>query len=262
VKTLEASNAHLTAEAGRLRGRVESAEILREEKRELERRVEGVEELRRRVAELETVKERLEREVKEKEVEVGGVLGGTSGAVVHQLTEMRKTHASLLDVQGELKASLRVAEIELADAREENNTLQSELERIKREKDGTEEEVGRKERERKLLEKEVVFLKSLVASYKDESATDISMNMAMSENNSADASVVMRLENAQVLERQVAELEQLLSEYKRTINTLESEVERLTRSGGGLAGKSQGQWEQVLRKVSELDEGGLFSSQI
>lgn len=53
MTSLEATNARLTAELQRTKQRAEGTELLREEKRELERKFSGMEELRRRYAELE-----------------------------------------------------------------------------------------------------------------------------------------------------------------------------------------------------------------
>lgn len=62
LRKLEATNAKQTSELGILRQRHEMVEVLREEKRSLERKLQGMEELRQKIAQLEAEVEAGRRE--------------------------------------------------------------------------------------------------------------------------------------------------------------------------------------------------------
>ncbi|KAI5116610.1 hypothetical protein M0805_004829 [Coniferiporia weirii] len=263
LASLESANSRLTSELARLRTRAQGAEVLREEKRELERRVAGTDALRRRVAELEeagaayAARER-ELETRLREVqqgaarttdENGGGGGGgtpsrTPAGVTQQLATLRRTHAALLDEHGQLKASLRACEVELADVRQDAERSARELDVLGKEAETLRDAAARKEKDRALAEREVIFLKSLVASYKSEEAVYAPPEDA--EGNGTKA--------REKLEQRVVQLESLLEEYKAGTASLENEVNRLQRVGVSASGRPQEQWDQLAQKASLLEE--------
>ncbi|EJD00651.1 uncharacterized protein FOMMEDRAFT_148326 [Fomitiporia mediterranea MF3/22] len=260
LTSLEASNTRLTSELSRLRSRAQNSEILREEKRELERRLLSMEGLRTRVAKLETnalafAKREKEWELKlRNQSESGGgddennencTPGKTPVGVTQQLTTLRKQHATLLDEHGQLKATLRAYEVELTNTRSELESTSSNASRLQKEIEHLQDTLTRKEKECVLLERDAMFLRSLVSSYQNEEAANITVS---------DDGEVVAAAVTEKLEQRIAQLESLLEEYKSTIEGLEGEVERLRRSGGGVASKSKEEWDLLVRKAATLEE--------
>ena len=157
-RTLESTNAHLTAELAVLRERHASVEVLREEKRGLEKKLTVLEEMRERVVRLEAQVEagRREREAWAK-TETDSVLSQT-------LSDLRLTHARLLEEHGGTVALLRSREAEILDlTRREAEALATvgELQdALRKAKD----EVSRHQTRAALADREVGFTKALLVS--------------------------------------------------------------------------------------------------
>lgn len=204
TRTLEATNARLNAQLSRLRQRAENADILYEENLSLKRKVEVTEALRSRVAEL--------------ELEVSSQASAPQPQFsLSQLVDLQKEHARLLDKHGEVNAQLRATDLELSSLRSENASLSSTATSLRSELDKAKQSFSSTQTEEhlslNLARQEIVFLKSLVASYTEEA----------SDNQGA----------------RVAQLESLLQEYKDTLQTdklqkraeeAESQVEVLEKS--------------------------------
>ena len=157
-RTLESTNAHLTAELAVLKERHASVEVLREEKRSLEKKLTVLEEMRERVVRLEAQVEagRREREAWAK-TETDSVLSQT-------LSDLRLTHARLLEEHGGTVALLRSREAEISDlTRREAEALDTvgELQdALRKAKD----EVSRHQTRAALADREVGFTKALLVS--------------------------------------------------------------------------------------------------
>ncbi|KAL5512304.1 hypothetical protein ACEPAG_3296 [Sanghuangporus baumii] len=251
IAQLESMNARLMSDVARLKVRAEGTEVLREEKRELERRVEGMEALRARVAELETAADEFAQREKEWRARLAAYQQAgdensspdkTPVSVTQQLTALRKVHTALMDDHGELKGALRAKEVELTSAREEAENTARELKRVSGDVDQLQGALARKERERVLLERDATFLRSLISSYKNEEVADSSIDGGE------------QSDGTEKLEQRIAQLESLLVEYKFTIQSLEQELKQLRRSGGYTTSISQEQKDQLLSNAAVLEE--------
>ncbi|THH06328.1 hypothetical protein EW145_g4160 [Phellinidium pouzarii] len=266
LATLEATNARLTSELERVRARAHGAEVLREEKRELERRATGADELRQRIAELEEAgiafeeqkkewKERLQ-EADRRMMQGGGDDNGgetpsrtpVGAGVAQQLSALRRAHATLLDEHGVLKAELRAREVELSEMRKEAERVRQEFGVLQRDSEALRDMVARKEKDRALAEQEVIFLKSLVSSYKSEEST---FGPDEGDGVNGDGSSDEEHEKVQKkLEQRVAQLEGLLEDYKAMLRALEREKDGFQR---GLD-RPEEQWTQLTQKAFLLEE--------
>ena len=89
-------------------------------------------------------------------------LSKVPASVAQQLASIRKSHASLLDEYGQLKATLRIRDLEFAEARTELDKNKAELEQTCQSVIRLQDMLARNEKDRALLERNVTFLKSLV----------------------------------------------------------------------------------------------------
>ncbi|EDR02403.1 uncharacterized protein LACBIDRAFT_332507 [Laccaria bicolor S238N-H82] len=236
-RTLESTNAHLTAELAVLRERHASVEVLREEKRGLEKKLSVLEEMRERVVRLEAQVEagRREREAWAK-TETDSVLSQT-------LSDLRLTHARLLEEHGGTVALLRSREAEILDlTRREEEALVSvgELQdALRKAKD----EVSRHQTRAALADREVGFTKALLASYKAEEevpmAPDSQLESLLEEYKTTNAALLRQVkENSFTLEldkerQEKAALQQELDQHFTKIEALEQTLFELS---GEIAG--------------------------
>ncbi|KAF8556643.1 hypothetical protein OG21DRAFT_1506223 [Imleria badia] len=217
LRSLETTNAKLSAELGRYKDRHANLEVLREEKRALERKVLVVDELREKVVSLEAQVEAARRERQEwanKSNEVG-TPSEPSLSVIQSLSELRLTHARLLEEHGANIAILRSREAELArltetlsEAQGSTVTLQGEVQALK-------DKVARREQRAQLAEREVGFLQALVASFTAE-------DQASREVPTSDGGLSQRVHH----------LEQSLSEYKATNGQLQQALDVIDGEDG------------------------------
>ncbi|KAJ7701808.1 spindle assembly checkpoint component Mad1 [Mycena rosella] len=207
LRTLEATNARLTAELAVLRERHTSIEVLREEKRGLERKLQPLEALRERVVRLEAQVEagRQEREKWARSQETSVASTSTPPiSVTHNLSALRLQHAQLLEDHGATSALLRAKEAELADAEQRAAEAQDTIERLESEVGILTGKAARSEQRASLADREVGFMKALVSSYSLEEANKELAGAAV--------------DGASARTEQVQQLEALLEEYK-TVNT-------------------------------------------
>ncbi|KAI9568312.1 hypothetical protein HD554DRAFT_2260081 [Boletus coccyginus] len=167
LRSLETTNAKLDAELGRYKDRYTNLEVLREEKRALERKVVVVDELREKVASLEAQVEAARRERQEwaNKSSEAGMPSGLSLSVIQSLSELRLTHVRLLEEHGANIAVLRSREAELARINESLLEAQRTLETSQGEVQMLKDKVARREQRTQLAEREVGFLQALVASF-------------------------------------------------------------------------------------------------
>ncbi|KAF9035171.1 spindle assembly checkpoint component Mad1 [Panaeolus papilionaceus] len=251
LKKLESANSKMNSELRTLRAREKSVEVVREEKRDLERRVGGVEELRRRVGELEGERDRLRLKVSERErgdVSMGGAEdmdvndpnSSTPIPLTLTLSSLRLAHAQLLDTHGTTLATLKSRESDLADVKAVNANLGREVKVLRGEAERLKEEKERVGRTLGVMEREGGFMRALVASYDAE--------QAMQSPTSETATLV----DASRLDR-IHELEAILQEYKDLNAELRSELEAL---GQRKAGEEEEDVKPVINKerIEELEK--------
>ncbi|KAH6894831.1 hypothetical protein BKA70DRAFT_793346 [Coprinopsis sp. MPI-PUGE-AT-0042] len=174
--TLEAKNVKLTSELSYLRERNQSIEVLREEKRGLETKLVGLDELKEKVVRLEAEVEagRLEREAWASKTQDTNNSSNTPSSVpisiTQALTDLRLTHAHLLEEHGATTASLRQRTAELASLESQNTQHQKLIQALEAEVRAAKEELRRKDSRVMLVEREVGYLQALLASFKAEEA--------------------------------------------------------------------------------------------
>jgi mitotic spindle assembly checkpoint protein MAD1 len=152
-----------------LRERHASVEVLREEKRGLERKVKVLEELREKVVKLEAEVEagRREREewAKKSAESPTSTPSKTPIALTQSLSALRLTHARLLEDHGSTKALLRQREAEITTFEQRESEAQHMVDDLHAEVRGLREKVERSARKTALAEREVGFLQALVVNF-------------------------------------------------------------------------------------------------
>ncbi|KAJ7120938.1 spindle assembly checkpoint component Mad1 [Mycena epipterygia] len=204
LRTLESTNTKLTSELTVLRDRHTSIEVLREEKRGLERKLKPLEELRERVVKLEAQVEagRQERETWAQNLQSTAASTSTPSktpvSITQSLSALRLQHAQLLEDHGATVALLRSKEAELSNAELRAAEAQEVIEKQESEANILSDKAYRCEQRTSLAEREVGFMKALLSSF------------SLEESNTEGASIdAARVE-------QVQQLETLLEDYKST----------------------------------------------
>ncbi|TFY74117.1 hypothetical protein EWM64_g9895, partial [Hericium alpestre] len=210
MRSLEGTNAKLTAEVRHLRERQTSVEVLKEEKRGLEQKVKGMEELREKVAKLEAELQAARQEREEWASKAPATPSKTPVSVTQSLSELRLAHARLLEEHGVNLALLRRREAELAEANDQATQATETIERLQQNERRLQEKAARLEQTASLAEREVRFLKALNDSYASEQAANGKVDMD------------------EAKETHVKELEGLVLEYKDTNHALQAELETLS----------------------------------
>ncbi|CAA7263882.1 unnamed protein product [Cyclocybe aegerita] len=228
LRNLETTNAKLTVELNSLRERNTSIEVLREEKRGLERKVATLDELRTKVVKLEA---EVEAGRKERE-EWASKPSTTSVSMTQTLTDLRLNHARLLEDHGATAALLRQREAELADLERREAQSQQAIQTLEQNLRLTREQVGRRETRASLAEREVSFLQTLLASYNAEEAH-------LDEVHTDEAKV-----------QRIQQLEALLLDYKATNEQLAKEIDAL---GGSTSALDHGHNRQELAAEVEKE---------
>ncbi|KAK0223443.1 spindle assembly checkpoint component Mad1 [Armillaria fumosa] len=229
LRQLESENAELRV----LKARSQSIEVLKEEKRGLERKLRGMDELRHQVVELEAQVDAGRRERQEwanKSLEVAESPSRTPISITQSLSELRLTHAKLLEKNGATHALLRAREAELDEVREREGELKERIKDLEADVNGLKENLERERRRVELADREVDFSKAMVASFTAEET--------MKEGAAAiDEAQMQRLQHA----------EALLEEYKGVNDKLTLELEALTASRGSVVGADLLQAEKTQR---------------
>ncbi|CDO77832.1 hypothetical protein BN946_scf184714.g7 [Trametes cinnabarina] len=205
---LESANAKMAAELNTLRERQTSVEVLREQKRELERKVRGAEELREKVVRLEA---ELEAARKEREEWASSTEPATASktpvSVTQSLSALRLAHARLLEEHGSNVALLRHREKELEKSQTHEAEAQTTIKELRAEVRSLKDRATRSEHKVSLAQREISFLQAMVASFNAEEA-------ALGEVKEEDDH-----------KQPVQELEALVKEYKATVTHLEKQLE-------------------------------------
>ena len=181
LRTLESTNAKLTSELTILRERQTSVEVLREQKRGLEKKVQVLEELRTKVVKLEAEVEAGRREREDwylfplhsiilsltfvfranKSSDIN-TPSNTPISVTQSLSELRLTHARLLEDHGSTTALLRQREAEIAELDRKQVEAQEIISSLEQNLRSHEDQIVRRETRALLAEREVGFLQALL----------------------------------------------------------------------------------------------------
>jgi mitotic spindle assembly checkpoint protein MAD1 len=127
--------------------------------------------------------------------------------VTKALSDLQLEHAHLLSTHGETSASLRASESSLSQALAHISDLESDLAKASSQISKVKERLSRDESEKKLLDREVKFLKGMLASYQSENQDEDGMQR-----------------NSEQEER-FRQLEEVIEGYKRTIDALRAKVD-------------------------------------
>ncbi|KAJ7165022.1 spindle assembly checkpoint component Mad1 [Mycena filopes] len=214
LRTLESTNAKLSSELAILRERHTSIEVLREEKRGLERKLLPLEGLREQVVKLEAQVEagRQERETwaRNQASSDGSTFtpSKTPVGITQSLSALRLQHAQLLEDHGVTLSILRSKEAELANtalrATEDSETI----EKLQNEVNVLKDKAYHYEQRTSLAEREVGFTKALLASF------------SLEESNKEGTSLAIDGARAE----QLQQLERLLEDYKATNSRLTAQL--------------------------------------
>ncbi|KAJ7031593.1 spindle assembly checkpoint component Mad1 [Mycena alexandri] len=214
LRTLESTNAKLSSELAILRERHTSIEVLREEKRGLERKLQALETLREQVVKLEAQVEagRQERETwarnQASDEASTSTPSKTPVAVTQSLSALRLQHAQLLEDHGVTLSILRSKEAELANAALRATEDWETIEKLQSEVVVVKDKAYHHEQRIALAEREVGFMKALVASF------------SLEESNKEGAPTA--IDDARI--EQVQQLERLLEDYKTTNSRLTEQL--------------------------------------
>lgn len=241
--SLEKENVKLTREVTMLRENNTSLEVLREEKRGLERKVRLLDEMRTKVVKLEAEIEaaRKEREVwaSSQPQGTGSLSSSTSGAPpvaqTQQLASLRLEHAALLEAHGSTAALLRTREAELDAARAQSEKLTKSITSLEEHIRTLDQKIRRRETRLGTAEREIGFLQALVASY----TAEASQITPADQRESSQAS--------ETLSMRITQLETLLVQYKSANEVLSVEIDAL---GGDAAGASADDPGALIRQAA------------
>jgi mitotic spindle assembly checkpoint protein MAD1 len=184
LRALESTNAKLTSELIVLRERQTSVDVLKEEKRGLEKRVQVLEELRTKVVRLEAEVEagRREREewyllpsfnnlckqltlfLRANESSDLPMPSNTPISVTQSLSELRLIHARLLEEHGAITALLRQREVEIAELARQQAEAKETISFLEHNLQTHRAQIVRRETKALLAEREVGFLQALLVS--------------------------------------------------------------------------------------------------
>ncbi|CCM00208.1 uncharacterized protein FIBRA_02236 [Fibroporia radiculosa] len=242
MRTLETSNAKMNAELVMFRERQAKIEVLKEQKRGLERKVKEADELREQVGRLEAELEAARREREEWASNNAGpsTPSKTPVSITQSLANLRITHARLLEEHGSNVAVLRRREAELANSEKRCTELEESLTGLQAEVRSYRTKVARSEHDAILAEREASFLRAMVASFTAEEASQNGV----------------RIEEATV--QQVQQLEQLVADYRSTVKELEKELDAL---GGNSRSLNGAQAMKQLQDDIAKDQKALFEIQ-
>ncbi|TBU44830.1 MAD-domain-containing protein [Dichomitus squalens] len=208
VRQLESANAKMGAELNILHERQTSVEVLKEQKRDLERRLRGADELREQVVKLEAELDaaRKERQEWASSSAEPATPSKTPVSVTQSLSNLRLAHVRLMEEHGSNVALLRHREQELSGLQEREARAQETVKELRAEVRELKDRALRSEHKASLVEREVSFLQAMVASF---NAEDAANGEVKSENDTS---------------MPIQELEALIKDYKETISVLEREL--------------------------------------
>lgn len=267
MRALETTNTRLSVELGMYKDRHGNIEVMREEKRALERKVAVMEELREQVVSLEAQVEaaRQERQAwlvspflqrplpdfhyRANKSNESSTPSKPSLSVVQNLSELRLTHARLFQEHGATLVILRSREAELAKLQESLSEAQSTISVLHAEVRGLKDKVTRRDQRVQLADRELGFLQALVVrilavlvAYLISSVqASYTAEQGMRDTPPPDSSLSQRIQ----------QLEQSLQEYKAVNNQLQEALDAVDaeENAGGVR-----QTRKELRAELELQK--------
>ncbi|KZV66505.1 MAD-domain-containing protein [Peniophora sp. CONT] len=213
-RAVEGQNARMAAELALLRDRKANVEVLKEEKRGLEARLRGMDELREKVVQLEGELDAARRERKEwhgRATQLDSP-GQTPVSVSQSLADLRLKYARLLEEHGANVALLRQRDVELATRGSDELKMQALIEEYQERERRSAESIAQLSQSKLLAEREVDFLQKYNASFTAEATVhDVVMDEAQGQ--------------------RIADLEELVQNYKQRVAELEAEDRRPAAAG-------------------------------
>ncbi|THH32692.1 hypothetical protein EUX98_g1543 [Antrodiella citrinella] len=234
LRTVEAANLKMTAELTTLRQRNASVEVLKEQKRDLERKVAGMDELKERVVKLEADLD-ASRRAREEWANKCSSPSQTPVSVTQELTKLRHTNIKLLEENGSNLSMLRRREEDLAKAEEREKELVDTNTKLDKEVNLLKDKVSRAEQQAALAEREVSFLQAMLTSF-------------TAEETAREDGDTHRLDDVTL--QRVSYLETLLAEYKDNSMKLEKQISDL----GGDPTSGSDDFRPRQEVVNELKE--------
>ncbi|KIO32924.1 hypothetical protein M407DRAFT_18086 [Tulasnella calospora MUT 4182] len=173
-KSLESTNAKLTADVHALRAKQQSVEVLREENRSLQQRLLKASEQEETIARLQGEVDAARREREEWAAFLSNPNAEpthhTPTALTTTISRLRLEHASLLEEHGSLSSILAHRDAELGSLRSTSEDQASQITRLTQDVQELQQQLNGRDRRVRLLERENKGLKALQATYDAEEA--------------------------------------------------------------------------------------------
>ncbi|KAM0491328.1 hypothetical protein ACHAP8_010709 [Fusarium lateritium] len=255
IRNLESTNREQLSELKHLRSLSKAVEVVEEEKRTLQRRLESAEVIEAELAEARIQRQRLEDErlawsaYLQNAVETDESQFDSPEAVARALVEERLNNASYVEKVGALQAEITSAQNTIQSLNDEKVQLKSEVEKSKTAASATNTDKARMriDRQRVMAVKEVEYLRAQLKTFDTEDET------------------LQPEQFDQARVQRVQELEDLVDQYKKEVQTLHTELSSLEPSTGPqpVTGSkrsrvedesTQEQLGQLTRKKRKLEE--------
>ncbi|WXC65039.1 hypothetical protein SNK03_010847 [Fusarium graminearum] len=256
IRNLESTNRDQLSELKHLRSLSKAVEVVEEEKRTLQRRLESAEVIEAELAEARIQRQRLEDErlawsaYLKNAAETDESQFDSPEAVARALVEERLTNASFVEKVGQLQAEMTSAQNTIQSLNDEKAQLKSEVEKSKSAASATNTDKARMrlDRQRIMAVKEVEYLRAQLKTFDTEDET------------------LQPGQFDQARVQRVQELEDLVDQYKKEVQTLHAELSSLEPSTGApqpVTGSkrsrveddsTQEQLGQLTRKKRKLEE--------
>ncbi|CAF3478172.1 unnamed protein product [Fusarium graminearum] len=256
IRNLESTNRDQLSELKHLRSLSKAVEVVEEEKRTLQRRLESAEVIEAELAEARIQRQRLEDErlawsaYLKNAAETDESQFDSPEAVARALVEERLTNASFVEKVGQLQAEMTSAQNTIQSLNDEKAQLKSEVEKSKSAASATNTDKARMrlDRQRIMAVKEVEYLRAQLKTFDTEDET------------------LQPGQFDQARVQRVQELEDLVDQYKKEVQTLHAELsslEPLTGAPQPVTGSkrsrveddsTQEQLGQLTRKKRKLEE--------
>ncbi|KAL6912755.1 hypothetical protein ACHAPO_007281 [Fusarium lateritium] len=255
IRNLESTNREQLSELKHLRSLSKAVEVVEEEKRTLQRRLESAEVIEAELAEARIQRQRLEDErlawsaYLQNAAETDESQFDSPEAVARALVEERLNNASYVEKVGALQAEITSAQNTIQSLNDEKVQLKSEVEKSKTAASATNTDKARMriDRQRVMAVKEVEYLRAQLKTFDTEDET------------------LQPEQFDQARVQRVQELEDLVDQYKKEVQTLHTELSSLEPSTGPqpVTGSkrsrvedesTQEQLGQLTRKKRKLEE--------
>ncbi|RGP75772.1 mitotic spindle assembly checkpoint mad1 [Fusarium sporotrichioides] len=257
IRKLESTNRDQLSELKHLRSLSKAVEVVEEEKRTLQRRLESAEVIEAELAEARIQRQRLEDErlawsaYLQNAAETDESEFDSPEAVARALVEERLNNASFVEKVGQLQAEMASAQNTIQSLNDEKAQLKSEVEKSKSVASATNTDKARMrlERQRVMAVKEVEYLRAQLKTFDTEDET------------------LQPEQFDQARAQRVQELEDLVDQYKKEVQTLHAELSSLEPSSTGAPqpvtgskrsrtedDSTQEQLGQLTRKKRKLEE--------